>query len=93
MDKNERLIKVTDELRTFAKEENVCVVMLYHTAKPPERDINRIPTMFDVRDATEITDNSHIILLPFREVMSEKLLGDEALPSNLAINDWTGSAT
>jgi replicative DNA helicase len=90
MDKNERLIKVTDELRTFAKEENVAVVMLYHTAKPPERDINRIPTMFDVRDATEITDNSHIILLPFREVMTEKLLGDDKLPPNIDINDWTG---
>jgi replicative DNA helicase len=90
LDKNERLIKVTDELRNFAKVENVCVVMLYHTAKPPERDINRIPTMFDVRDATEITDNSHIILLPFREVMTEKLIGDAGLPSNLEVNDFTG---
>lgn len=90
MDKNERLIKVTDDLRTFAKEENVCVVMLYHLAKPAERNPNKIPTMFDVRDATEVTDNSHIILLPFRELVTQELKGEPDVNPRAEIGDYSG---
>jgi replicative DNA helicase len=63
VDNTKRLENVSKALRAFAKQTKVPVLQLSHLSNPPNKEINRPPTMLDLKYSGDIAGHSHVVLL------------------------------
>jgi replicative DNA helicase len=63
VDSTRRLENVSKALRAFAKQTKVPVLQLSHLSNPPNKEINRPPTMLDLKYSGDIAGHSHVVLL------------------------------
>ena len=62
-DNTKRLENVSKMIRAFAKQAKVPVLQLSHLSNPQNKEINRPPTMLDLKYSGDIAGHSHVVLL------------------------------
>ncbi len=62
-DNTKRLENVSKMIRAFAKQTKVPVLQLSHLSNPKDKEINRPPTMLDLKYSGDIAGHSHVVLL------------------------------
>jgi replicative DNA helicase len=62
-DNTKRLEGVSKAIRAFAKHAKVPVLQLSHLSNPKDKEINRRPTMLDLKYSGDIAGHSHVVLL------------------------------
>lgn len=67
-DIRQRLIKISHALRTLAKNQNIAVVGLSQLARPADKNLNRRPEIWDLKESGTIEADANTILLIFRPV-------------------------
>ena len=65
VDNTRRLENVSKMIRAFAKQTKVPVLQLSHLSNPQAKEINRRPTMLDLKYSGDIAGHSHVVLLLF----------------------------
>ncbi len=63
VDNTRRLENVSKAIRAFAKQTKVPVLQLSHLSNPKDKEINRPPTMLDLKYSGDIAGHSHVVLL------------------------------
>jgi replicative DNA helicase len=63
VDNTRRLENVSKMIRAFAKQTKVPVLQLSHLSNPQNKEINRRPTMLDLKYSGDIAGHSHVVLL------------------------------
>ncbi len=63
VDNTRRLENVSKMIRTFAKQTKVPVLQLSHLSNAQNKEINRRPTMLDLKCSGDIAGHSHVVLL------------------------------
>lgn len=70
-DPREQVTNVAQRLRVFAKDNGVAVLLLSQSPRPEGRNLNRLPTMFDLKESGALEEAAHTVILPFRPVDPE----------------------
>jgi replicative DNA helicase len=70
-DAREQVTAVAQGLRIFAKENSVAVLLLSQSPRPEGRNLNRRPTMFDLKESGALEEAAHTVILPYRPVDPE----------------------
>ena len=63
VDNTRRLENVSKMIRAFAKQTKVPILQLSHLSNPQAKEINRRPTMLDLKYSGDIAGHSHVVLL------------------------------
>jgi len=67
-DERQRVTAISRALRMLAKEEKVGVVALSQMARPADKNMNRRPTKFDLKESGSLEADAHTVVLIFRPV-------------------------
>jgi len=67
-DEKERLTKVSNALRSLAKETGVPVVAISQLSRPKDGNQNFRPNKFALKESGTLENNSHVIILTYRPV-------------------------
>lgn len=63
-----RMIKASRALRLLAKQQNLAVIALSQLARPSDKNINRKPQIWDLKESGSLEADANTILLIFRPV-------------------------
>ena len=64
----ERLTKVSNQLRTLAKDTGVPVVAISQLNRPKDRNPNERPNKFSLKESGSLENDSHVVLMVYRPV-------------------------
>lgn len=67
-DERERLTKISNQLRTLAKETGVPIVAISQLNRPKDGNPNARPNKFSLKESGNLENDAHVILLTYRPV-------------------------
>jgi replicative DNA helicase len=67
-DEKERLTKVSNSLRSLAKDTGVPVVVISQLSRPKDGNQNFRPNKFHLKESGSLENDSHVIILTYRPV-------------------------
>lgn len=70
-DDRQRVTAIAQRLRLFAKDMKVAVLLLSQSPRPEGKNLNRRPTMFDLKESGALEEAAHCVVLPYRPVDPE----------------------